>query len=125
MQALKNLSDSRDSIINPATDAAVLVKQLERPKTRGNDMKTPFFCPSNFRSIVRFSPNNLISEIFNLSTAVIRNYSGKGSVGSIQSLGYSFRWRLVAKDKEMSKSETRVRPSLETCLFDHHYQFFS
>ena len=45
-------------------------------------MKTPFlssFCPSGFRSVVRFSPKNLVPEILNLLTLVVRNCtSGPG-----------------------------------------------
>ena len=53
-----------------------LLKILAQPKTRGNNMKTPFlssFCLSNFRNVIRFPPKNLVPEILNLLTLVVRN----------------------------------------------------
>ena len=52
------------------------LKILARPKTRGNNMKTPFlssFCLSDFRTVIRFLPKNLVPEILNLLTLVVRN----------------------------------------------------
>ena len=53
-----------------------LLKILAQPKTHGNNMKTPFlssFCLSNFRTVLRFPPKNLVPEILNLLTLVVCN----------------------------------------------------
>ena len=52
------------------------LKILARPKTHGNNMKTPFlssFCLSDFRTVIRFPPKNLVPEILKLLTLVVRN----------------------------------------------------
>ena len=52
------------------------LKFLVQPKTRGNNMKTPFlssFCLSDFRTVIRFLPKNLVPEILNLLTLVVCN----------------------------------------------------
>ena len=52
------------------------LKILARPKTRGNNMKTSFLsslCLSDFRTVIRFPPKNLVPEILNLLTLVVRN----------------------------------------------------
>ena len=53
-----------------------LLKFLGWPKTRGNNMKTPFlssFCLSDLRTVHRFPPKNLVPEILNLLTLVVHN----------------------------------------------------
>ena len=52
------------------------LKFLARPKSCGNNMKTPFlssFCLSDFRTVIRFPPKNLVPEILKLLTLVVRN----------------------------------------------------
>ena len=54
------------------------LKILAQPKTRGKNMKTPFlssFCQSDFRTVLRFPPKNLVPEMLNLLTLVVRNCS--------------------------------------------------
>ena len=53
-----------------------LPKILAQPKTCGNKMKRPVlssFCPSGFRSAIRFLSKILVPEIPNLLTLVVRN----------------------------------------------------
>ena len=62
------------------------LKILARPKTRGNNMKTPFlssFCLSNFRTVIRFPPKNLVPEILKLLTLVVRNCRCSNVTGTI------------------------------------------
>ena len=51
-------------------------QKIGAAKKRGNNMKTLFlssFCPSGFRSVIRFSPKNLVPEIINWLALVVRN----------------------------------------------------
>jgi hypothetical protein len=65
--------------IRPFVDVIYIKKFAQKigaAKKRGNNMKTPFlgsFCPFGFRSVVRFSPKNLVPEIINWLALVVRN----------------------------------------------------
>jgi hypothetical protein len=59
------------SLIWPSVDKIYtenFAQKFGAAKKRGNKMKAPFlssFCPSGFRSVVRFSLKNLVPEIIN------------------------------------------------------------
>ena len=107
------------------------LKFLAQPKTRGKNMKTPFlssFCLSDFRTVLRFPPKNLVPEILNLLTLVVRNCTGGKKryeacyiiqVTSMYSMLGRTKFKCRAKRGPIKENESKRKLSyVRICIFN-------